>query len=421
MIRLLWVTNVANKEVSLLLNKEATYLGGWLTKTSKLLSNRDDFFLSMAFPAKIREKYQLVNGEYITYFPFKKHNKCCKAYQNIVMNILIESKPDLVHIHGTELPHTLAFVNACNKLNIKFVISIQGLISEIEKQMFEGLNFTAKYFFTFRNIVKHDNVYGLKKIFRKRGKYEVSAIQNAQNIIGRTEWDKTHILAINSKAIYYKCNETLRDSFYNNFWSLDNCIKQTIFVSQGEYSIKGLHYIIIALSNILKVYPDVKLYISGKDITNSHGLKKIIQKSYYGVYIKNLIKKFNLSNNVIFTGPLSEKEMVKQYLSSNVFACPSTIENSPNSLGEAMLLGVPCVASYVGGIPDMLRDKIDGFLYQHNDPYMMASFIKKIFADNELSKKLSESSKNHANITHNINENLKNLVEIYHKILDKQV
>ena len=55
--------------------------------------------------------------------------------------------------------------------------------------------------------------------------------------------------------------------------------------------------------------------------------------------------------------------MRQAYLEADVFLLPSQSENSPNSLGEAMLLGLPCVASNAGGIPDMLADGQEGLLY----------------------------------------------------------
>ena len=45
--------------------------------------------------------------------------------------------------------------------------------------------------------------------------------------------------------------------------------------------------------------------------------------------------------------------MCDRYLKSNLFVCCSAIENSPNSLGEAQLLGMPYVASFVGGVPEI--------------------------------------------------------------------
>ena len=59
-----------------------------------------------------------------------------------------------------------------------------------------------------------------------------------------------------------------------------------------------------------------------------------------------------MEDKIEFLGRLSAEGMKQAYLDANVFVMPSTIENSPNSLGEAMLLGVPCVAADVGGVAE---------------------------------------------------------------------
>ncbi len=62
-----------------------------------------------------------------------------------------------------------------------------------------------------------------------------------------------------------------------------------------------------------------------------------------------------MRSKIHFLGSLDAEKMKQAYLDANVFVLPSTIENSPNSLGEAMLLGVPCVAADVGGVTDLLH------------------------------------------------------------------
>jgi glycosyltransferase involved in cell wall biosynthesis len=108
--------------------------------------------------------------------------------------------------------------------------------------------------------------------------------------------------------------------------------------------------------------------------------------------------------------------MCKRYLASHVFVCPSSIENSPNSVGEAQLLGVPCVAAYVGGIPDMISDNETGLLYRFEEIEMLAMSVIKIFDDEILAQKLSKQSSLIANIRHDKIINSNNLYSIYKSI-----
>ena len=112
--------------------------------------------------------------------------------------------------------------------------------------------------------------------------------------------------------------------------------------------------------------------------------------------------------------------MKAQYLSCNVFVSTSTVENSPNSIGEAMLLGCPIVASNVGGIKNMLVDEKEGLLYPVDEFYMLASYIKRIFSDDSLAIKLGNNAKDHAIVTHDFEKNYNNMLDIYKQIIKKK-
>ena len=75
-----------------------------------------------------------------------------------------------------------------------------------------------------------------------------------------------------------------------------------------------------------------------------------------------------------------------QLESADLFCLPSACENSPNSLGEAMLTGTPCVATFVGGVPSVLDNGKEGILVPSNDPAMMASAIDRLFMDGALAR-----------------------------------
>ena len=108
--------------------------------------------------------------------------------------------------------------------------------------------------------------------------------------------------------------------------------------------------------------------------------------------------------------------MKQQFLSANVFVLPSTIENSPNSLGEGMLLGVPCVSSLSGGVATMMEHNKEGFIYQSTAPYMLAHYVNKVFSMEEKAENLGAAAKIHAEKTHAPDTNLNRLLEIYEEL-----
>ena len=191
------------------------------------------------------------------------------------------------------------------------------------------------------------------------------------------------------------------------------------FISQASYPVKGFHIFLDALSILKDKYPNVKVYVGGYNPTDKSTLKNRLKRNYYGIYLEKRIKELNLEKNIIFTGVLSEKEVLGKLLNSNVFVSPSTIENSPNSVGEAMLLGVPIVSSYVGGVMDMLVHKKEGFLYQGDAPYMLAYYIDKVFNEENTNKitSISRNARARAKEIFDKDENAVNLIEIYKEIL----
>lgn len=418
-MNILWLINIPLPEASQLMGENPSPFGGWLINASKDLANKEDVELSIAFPSNKANKFKELKGEKINYYPFipvKENDNKVIQYNQSFKTLLNNLKPDIVHIYGTEIAHTLSIVNVCQNLGVETIISIQGLVSIYAQHMYANLPFSAVYGFTLRNLLRKDSVYLQKKTFELRGKNEIESLQKTNHIIGRTTWDKACSNQINPQAKYHFCNETLREEFYKHQWDVNDCEKYSIFLSQGQYPIKGLHYMLEAMPLVLKKYPNSKVYISGKDITKSDSIKDKLLMTYYGKYIKKIIKRLDLERNVVFTGPLDEEKMCQRYLKSNVFVCPSSIENSPNSLGEAMVLGVPCVASDVGGVSDMLKHKEEGFVYQTDAPYMLAHYVCEIFENEDLALKFSKNAREHALTTHDRDANTRRLIEIYEEI-----
>lgn len=419
-MKILWSVNVVIPCLAEKLNiKDKPVVGGWLDGLYNSIKNNDDIELLILMPQyETADDIVIKDGKHIyyAYGPNKSNKNSIDEYIERFRKIINKEKPDIAHIFGTEYQHSLAMIRAFNNSN-KTVVSIQGLVSVYPKHYLEGLTLYQAYMPTFRALRTHSwhpyNIYRMKK----NGETELQAIKSVSNVIGRTDWDYACTHQINPDIKYYKCNETLRNSFYKQRWNYKNCEKHSIFLSQTHYPIKGLHYMLEAMPYILKIYPDAHLYALGINRNTDISKKDLKKLGVYDYHIYKLIKKYNLSDCVTFLGKLNENEMCGMYCKSNVFVCPSTIENSPNSVGEAMILGTPTISSDVGGVKNMLTHEKEGFIYQSTAPYMLAYYVNKLFgmSEDEINT-ISVNARKHALDIFDRKKNANRTIEIYNYI-----
>lgn len=362
--------------------------------------------------------------------------------------------PDVIHCFGTEYPHTLAVCRVYPHPE-RILLGIQGICSLCAEAYFADLPERVTRKVTFRDLVKRDSLRSQQEKFVRRGVMEREAIGLAGNITGRTAWDREVTTGWNPEAQYYPMNETLRASFYEGSWNPEHCEPHSIFVSQGDYPLKGLHYLLKALPGIRRKFPDVQVYVAGNDLTAYHTLKQKLKISAYGQYLRDLIREGQLEDCVHFTGKLTEQQMRERFLRSHLFLCCSSLENSPNSLGEAMLLGVPCVSTEVGGIPSLFDGGRDGLWCEghrltetaetsrnttdaaesknntcnskelktrelENIVKSMEKSIIEMWSSPEKMLEYSKNAREHARKTHDKEKNFAKLQEIYAKIAERQ-
>lgn len=489
-MRVLWVCNIMLPVIAEALHREASNKEGWLSGLlSQIVAQEDtDMTLAVAFPAPAGEEIpqsfavrvqggcpacvveaasapERDGGYLVRCYGFHEDTVHPERYQpeleEELRKITEAFHPDVIHCFGTEYPHTLAVCRAYPHPE-RILLGIQGICSLCAEAYFADLPERVTRKVTFRDLVKRDSLRSQQEKFVRRGVMEREAIGLAGNITGRTAWDREVTTGWNPGAQYYPMNETLRASFYEGSWDPEHCEPHSIFVSQGDYPLKGLHYLLKALPGIRREFPDVQVYVAGNDLTAYHTLKQKLKISAYGQYLLDLIREGQLEDCVHFTGKLTEQQMRERFLRSHLFLCCSSLENSPNSLGEAMLLGVPCVSTEVGGIPSLFdggrdglwcaghtlvsdtpddkRDhktdhKADKFENRKNNTCnqktntanelenIVNSMTKSIIEMWSSPEKMLEYSKNareHARKTHDKEKNFAKLQEIYAKIAERQ-
>ena len=377
---------------------------------------------------KARAAVDDAGQERVVFYGFQENLDTPEEYDESLeerfRQILEDAQPDIVHIFGTEFPHALAMAKAFGRPE-RILFGIQGLCCSIAERYMADLPYYVQRRATFRDIVRKDSLMRQRDKFRARAAMEKQALRLTRHVTGRTRFDRAVTARITPEAIYHTMNETLRSNFYSGQWNVHETIPHSIFISQGDYPLKGFHYMLEAMPLILEKFPDTHLYVAGNSIIGNVGGVLTEKKKYpmamwitsYGLYLRKLIRDYHLQDHVTMLGHLDARQMKQQYLSSQVFVCPSIMENSPNSLCEAMLLGMPVVAAKVGGIGDLVSDGEEGILFPGGRFQELAEGVKTVFYEEELANWLGENARSRARVRHNPDTNFRRLLEIYRSIL----
>lgn len=130
-----------------------------------------------------------------------------------------------------------------------------------------------------------------------------------------------------------------------------------------------------------------------------------------------MVYKYKLEKYVTFLGVQSEQQVVQNLKNAHVFLSASLIENSPNSVGEALVVGTPVVSTDVGGVKNFVKHGANGFIYPVDEPYMIPYYIGKIFDNAELAEQFSEAGRESGRKMYSAENNGKILLQAYSSII----
>lgn len=435
-MRVLWVCNKMPPAVAESLNLQPTNKEGWIAGMMELVKRNQSTLgweVGICFPipdelkkiaeSREAEGRELLNGEVdgFRYFGLVQDNVNLHFYdfkvERQLEQILHQFQPELLHIFGTEYPHALAAAKAF-KCPERTLVGLQGIMSCCAEAYFADLPEKVIKRFTFRDRLKRDNILEQQEKFELRGEHESQLLRITGHVTGRTDFDREVAKRVHPSVQYHFMNETMRGNFYQGeTWTESGCVPHQIFVSQGNYPLKGLHKVLEAMPLIEEIYPDVTLRVAGDRITAHRTLIEKLKLSSYGKYLLELIRKYQCAGRVTFLGRLDAEQMRQEFLKAHVFVSASSMENSSNSIGEAMLLGVPVVSSRVGGLESLLTNEKEGLFYEFSDEKELARRVMRVFEDADLAKELSRNARARALQTHDPQKNYERLVEIYQEIL----
>lgn len=419
-MKILWITNIPFGPHGRLLGQVNAGNGVWLGAAYEAIKNEDSLELFVVTVSRVSEIKRIKDGRH-TFLLLPggysiEYNHKEKKNRSIWESIKNEIMPDLIQVWGTEFTHGYLALQVMNE--IPSVIYMQGVMSQIARHYFSGINYIELIkSITLRDILRWDWIIKQQSNFYMRSLTEAKMIQISGNVIVENNWCELHCksLAANCNAYYSKLS--INEVFFQEEWSPEEMTHYTIMSNAAGYPIKGLHVLLNAMSIVIKKYPNAKLNIPGEKSPFEKSILEKIKIGGYSKYIKKLILKLKLENNISFLGQLSNIQMAKQMAASNVFVIPSSIENHSSTLIEAMIVGTPCISSYVGGVPEYLTHNFNGLLYRFEEYEILAEHIIKVFSDLNFASKIASNGKSFMRSSRNPNNLRTDFLNIYNDIL----
>jgi glycosyltransferase involved in cell wall biosynthesis len=427
-VKVLWLTNHVLPEHASALGRQPSNIGGWMPALADALAATGEIELGIATNAsghpwsrkRIRDKsffsIPVPRGR-IDYSDLPR--VLVQGYRRVVD----EFNPDIVHVHGTEYFHGL--LTGRKQLQRPVVVSIQGIIDVCRKYYYGGIPFIDLVRSrSLRDWACFDGLFEQKLRMSRRARWEREIFRSNAAFIGRTQWDMAHTRRMNPAARYYTCQEMLRPPFYETDWKIEDVKRHAIYASSASYPLKGFHVLLKAISLLHRDFPDIQLCVPSAGIYHAvNGMRyfwKSIRSGGYARYLTKVIEKEGLRNHVRSLGVLDAPQVANELRKAHIFVLPSFIENSPISLAEAMCVGTPSVASYVGGVPSMASDGVSALCFTANDPEVLAEQIRRIFTSDHLARKLSCQAKIIGLKRHSKDTIVSNMLDIYRREIDVQ-
>ena len=156
-----------------------------------------------------------------------------------------------------------------------------------------------------------------------------------------------------------------------------NPLRPHLIITRNLEAIYGIVTAIKAIALLKQTVPEVQLSIAG----SGPQLKELQQ----------LIIKEKLEDNVSFTGKLTVEEIIELYQNADIMLNPTTVDNMPNSILEAMACGVPVISTEVGGVPYLVKHEKTALLTEVNNPVAMVKQINRLLNEPELYRTLVEN------------------------------
>ncbi|MBV5315330.1 MAG: glycosyltransferase [Prolixibacteraceae bacterium] len=416
-MRILWLTETPSKYKRQL----NSYNGrGWIESLQTMVEEISDIDqLGISFLHST--DYERLNEIKTTYYPIKRANPNnfvswilsnwrCKIENkleiNSLENIIKDFNPDLIHVFGTE--SWLCYASTLT--DVPCVVHIQGLLQPyLNAYLPYDVKATDLMRQNWADFLKGVSMWHFKKAFEKKAKREYIFLKKITYFMGRTDWDKSISEFLSPKSKYFHVDEILRNPFYKTVsWNNYDCKKLIITSTLSDTIYKGLDLVIKTASilNNENILFEWRIIGVQENSNTAKLFKKVLNCNYNSINIKLI-------------GIRNAEEIIQLLKETTLYVHTSYIDNSPNSICEAQIMGVPIIATNVGGVSSLIENGKNGFLVPANDPYLLASKITHLFKNASILKELSINSIDTASKRHSKEIIINQLMSVYKHLAEQ--
>ncbi|MBO0938820.1 glycosyltransferase family 4 protein [Fibrella sp. HMF5335] len=358
-----------------------------MTALARRLAQRDDIKLTIvsvspSIPYTERFTHEGIDYIYVK-VPVDKYDLLTGYQQRIrrVQQVLEEAAipADVVHIHGSELQYQVMAAN----LSAPKLLSVQGIMSECIKVLPTWPDY------------RHLS-------WRMAEYYERQYLPKIDHFICRTHWDTAIMRRKSANAVIHQNWEMMREPFYSPVEHAEHAT--SLLYMGGLNTLKGIRELLMMYDQLAQEEPFLRLVVTGTG--NKQGLVSLIDQ----------LKLVNIrAEQIEHRGFLDASQLWQAYHEAMCLVHPSHVDNSPNSICEAQLAGLPVVATNVGGVSSLIEHTKTGILSPLN-PTALADAVMYLFRRPEARKAIRIAARQIALKRHDPDTIVDNTCAIYSTI-----
>lgn len=301
-----------------------------------------------------------------------------------IEKIIKEIKPDVIHIQDHFAVSRKA-VNIAKKLHIPVI----GTNHFMPENLVHYLHLPP----SFENFVKN-MLWKYFAVIYKRLNAVTTPTHKAASLLKDVKL-KNNVIVMSNGIDLTKFKYANNGAYLREKYNIPN---KPILLYVGRLDKeKNLDKVIRALKNVVKKTP-VHLVIAGVGAETKN--------------LKKLVKDLGMENDVTFTGFVEDKDLPDLYTIADVFINAGIAELQSIVTMEAMATGLPVIGANVMALPELISHNENGFLFEHGDIEKIAQYIKKLFTDPELRKKMGAKSLEIIQ-KHEISKIIENFISLY--------